>query len=243
MKHKLILLATLGALSSNAFAEGEEERNWNASAELGFNFTTGNTKTSSLKSRIDATHELEKWSNSYIFDALRKKDNDDVSASKWLISAKGNYKLAEKNAFLFVVGSREEDKLGVFDNYNTVAFGYGKRFYETSTMTISADVGPGYTFFEKNNTTTGSDNSAIIRASANLTWALSETANFSQAIIINKELSDQKNTKTRLESSLSARLNGSLQMKLGLTVLNNSEVPAGSKKTDTETSVTLVYAF
>jgi putative salt-induced outer membrane protein YdiY len=32
-------------------------------------------------------------------------------------------------------------------------------------------------------------------------------------------------------------------MKLALTVKNQSEVPVGRKKTDTETSVTLVYTF
>ena len=245
MLRKLTALAVLAALTTNVQADesaDKEQRNWNANAELGFNFTSGNTKTSSMKTRLDVKHLLEKWSNQYIFDGLRKKDNDQVSASKWLLSAKGNYALEAKNTYLFVQGSREEDKLGVFDNYNVVSFGYGQRFYETDAVIINADIGPGYTFFEKN-ADGFSDDSAIVRASADLSWAISESSAFSQKVIIDRELSGNKNTKTRLESGLSASINGSLKMKLGLTILNNSVVPANTKKTDTETSVTLVYAF
>lgn len=240
MKHKLLLLTAITAFSNPVLAD-EEKRDWTAAAEVGFNFTSGNTKTQSMKTRFDFSQKLESWDTFYVWDALRKKDKDEQTANKWLFSAKGNYKLEQKNTFLFVTGTREQDKFSSYNNYNTIAVGYGRRLHESESLTIDADIGPGYAFYEYNNDET--DNSAIVNLSGVLNWHVSENADFSQKLLVVQELSDEKNTKTRLESALSASINGSLRMKLGLTVINNTEAQPGRKKTDTETSVTLVYAF
>ena len=243
MKSQCLALAIAACLSCSATAEESNERNWDASAELGWNVTSGNTDTSSLKTRLKVTHDLENWDNTYLFDGLRKEDEGEVSADKWLLSAKGNYKLDDPNTFMYLFAQTEGDGQGAFKNYNTLAFGYGERLYETETITLDADIGPGYTFFTRNDDTESEDNSAIVRASAGLTWNISESATFEQTVSVDKELRNEKNTKTRLESSVSAKINGQLQMKFGLTVINNSEVSEDKKKTDTETSFTLVYAF
>ena len=44
-------------------------------------------------------------------------------------------------------------------------------------------------------------------------------------------------------TALTAKVNTSLALKVSLTIKNNSEVPVGTEKTDTETAVTLVYSF
>jgi putative salt-induced outer membrane protein len=246
MIKKYICAAILSTLCSAVYASDEATAtpsNWDVSAELGLNFTSGNTDTSTLKTRIEVTHHLTRWDNNYFIDALRKDDDGEESANKWLISAKGSYKLERENAFLFVEGSREEDKIGVFDNYNSLAIGYGERLYETESIHIDADVGPGYVFFKNNGENQENQNSSILRASAYLNWTISDSATFSQKVMIHRELSDNKNTKTRLESTVTTKINGSLQMKLGLTIVNNSVVPDDRKETDTETSVTLVYTF
>lgn len=240
---KLVLFAAVATLCQPAFAD-EAQRNWNAAAELGFNITSGNSDTESLKTRLEYTHDFESWATGYIFDALRKKDNDTESANKWLLSAKGDYKLTDPNSYLTVGASREEDEFGVFDNYNKITVGYGRRLLESESLTLSADIGPGYAFYEyQSEAPKVSDNSAIVNLAGLLTWKVSENANFSQKAIVEQNLSDERNTKTRLESALTASINGSMKMKLGLTVLHNTDVQDGRKKTDTETSVTLVYAF
>jgi putative salt-induced outer membrane protein YdiY len=245
MTLKLTSLAVLAALSTTVQANDsveKEKRSWDAAAEVGFNFTSGNTETSSLKTRLDVRHQIQKWNNQYIFDALRKKDKEQVSANKWLIAGKANYDLEQENTFLFIEGSREDDEFGAYDNYNKLAIGYGQRFFESETITVDADLGPGYVAFKKN-TDGFEDKSPIIRASADLNWIISDNAAFSQTVIVDRAFGADDNTKTRLVSGLSARINGSLQMKLGLTITNNSVVDEGVEHTDTETSVTLVFAF
>ncbi|MFT4928970.1 MAG: putative salt-induced outer membrane protein, partial [Phenylobacterium sp.] len=77
MKHTLISLAILSTFSVPLLAAEatEEKRNWDASAELGFNLTSGNTDTSTLKARIDAKHNMTSWENTYVLDILRKDDD------------------------------------------------------------------------------------------------------------------------------------------------------------------------
>jgi putative salt-induced outer membrane protein len=250
MIRKLITLAVLSSLSSHVFAE-EEKRAWDATAELGFNLTSGNTDTASLKTRIDVKHHMTNWENTYVFDTLKIKDEEETTADKRLYSAQGNYIVNEASSFLSVSGVRTEDTFGSYDNTNTIAFGYGKRFYNSDSLIINADIGPGYTFFEENKDHDVEDdgtpkikgNSSIVRLSGDLSWEISDSATFTQKITINKQLSENKNANTRAESGISARINDALKMKFGVTIINNSYVSSNSKKTDTETSVTLVYAF
>ncbi len=96
---------------------------------------------------------------------------------------------------MFIEGSREEDKIGVFDNYNSLAFGYGQRFYESKTVYIDADIGPGYVFFKNNGENQENENSSMVRASAYLGWTISDSATFSQKVMVNRELSDERTPK------------------------------------------------
>lgn len=50
-------------------------------------------------------------------------------------------------------------------------------------------------------------------------------------------------TISRSESALSSDIVGNLAMKLALNIKHQSEVPVGNEKTDTETSMTIVYKF
>ena len=61
--------------------------------------------------------------------------------------------------------------------------------------------------------------------------------------IVNKMYISQDLTTTRSETALTANIVGALAMKLALVVRHNSEVIEGKEKTDTESTVTLVYRF
>jgi putative salt-induced outer membrane protein YdiY len=84
------------------------------------------------------------------------------------------------------------------------------------------------------------ENGAMVRSAATLNWKLSDTANFKQTLSVEM---GEDNTRTGAESSVSARINGKMQMKAAFLVMNDSDVPLGKKKTDTQTSLTLVYSF
>ena len=246
MKYSL-LAAALAAGSFSAIADDSSDKVWTTSAELGAITTSGNTVGTSITGKIDAKQELLQWSNQYIFSAFFKEDEkeddngDKVterSAERYLISGKAAYKLDNEFDKLFVFGSYTDDKFGAYLKYTTVAVGYGTRIYNTEDKSLDVEIGPGY--FSGERSTGETENGMIIRGAAAFNWTISESASFGQTLSV--EYGDD-NTRTIAETSLLAKINGSLQMKAAFLIQNDSDVPADKKKTDTQTSLTLVYSF
>ncbi|MGP9803005.1 DUF481 domain-containing protein [Rheinheimera sp. NSM] len=247
MKYSLVA-AALVAGSFSAIADDSSDKVWTTSAELGAITTSGNTVGTSITGKIDAKQELQQWSNQYIFSAFFKEDektDDDSgekvterSAERYLISGKAAYKLDNEFDKLFVFGSYTDDKFGAYLKYTTVAVGYGTRIYNTEDKSLDVEIGPGY--FSGERSTGETENGMIVRGAAAFKWAISESASFGQTLSVEY---GEDNTRTIAETSLLAKINGSLQMKAAFLVQNDSDVPADKKKTDTQTSLTLVYSF
>ncbi|WP_232824621.1 DUF481 domain-containing protein [Algibacillus agarilyticus] len=252
------LAATL--LAANVCAETEAEQSpWEASAELGAIFTSGNTETTSVKGKLDVKHELESWSNQYILDALFKEDKVDQdgekvtqkTAERYFASAQGNYKLNEQGSSLFIYGSHTDDKFAGVSKYTTLSAGYGQRLYKDETSLLKGDIGPGYVWSQQQDTvddqgnviSAPTDTAGIIRASVDYKWKINKFSTFTQAVSVEAPFDSDKNRRTKSETGFSAKISNDLSMKLGLTITNNSKVSLGTEKTDTETSVTVVYVF
>ena len=85
-----------------------------------------------------------------------------------------------------------------------------------------------------------SSTDATVRLAGLLAWDVSENARFTQ--LLEFDISEDLTT-TRSETALTANIVGALAMKLAVVVRHNSEVVEGKEKTDTESTVTLVYNF
>ncbi|HEX5793850.1 MAG TPA: DUF481 domain-containing protein, partial [Rheinheimera sp.] len=162
----------------------------------------------------------------------------ETSAEKYLISAKAAYKLETEFDKLFAFGSYTDDKFGAYTEYSTVAVGYGTRLYNAEDKSLDVEIGPGY--FSGKRSSGETEKGLIVRGAAAFNWTISESASFAQTLSV--EYGDD-NTRTIAETSLLAKINGSLQMKAAFLVQNDSSVPDGKKSTDTQTSLTLVYSF
>ncbi len=258
MKLKSLALLVAACAATNAVAE--EKKTWEANAELGAIITSGNTETTTFKGALTVKHNLEMWNNEYKLSGLYKEDeveqNDGSKTTertneKYFGSAQGNYKLNEKNAHLFVYGSYLSDYFGAYREEAVASAGYGLRLIDNETMVLNAEIGPGYKYFKyPNDSTEVGDNGELLAgewegevialAKADYTWQISEGAKFTQLLAV--EYGDT-NTKTRSESALLTKINGSLQMKVGFNVTHNTDVAEDKDNTDTETALTLVYNF
>lgn len=244
----LTLAATISLLlAGHVQAQAKASKVWNTSAELGAITTTGNTAGTSITGKIDAKQELEQWSNQYILSAFFKEDEKKDSAGnktreraaeRYLVSAKGAYKLTEEYDNLFVLGSHTDDKFGAYKTYSTFAAGYGTRLLNLENKALDVEIGPGY--YRAKRATDETENGLIARAAGSFKWTISESAAFTQTLSV--EYGDD-NTRTVAETALSARINGAMQMKAAFLVQNDSDVPVDKKSTDTQTSLTLVYSF
>ncbi|MDI4652091.1 DUF481 domain-containing protein [Pseudoalteromonas shioyasakiensis] len=259
MKLKALSILVAASAATSAFA-ADEAKTWDVTSELGAIVTSGNTETTTLKGGIKVLHNLENWNNEYKLDGIYKEDeieNDQGvketqrTNEKYSISAQGNYKLNEKHSHLFIYGSHVSDYFGAYRNESVISAGYGLRLIDRSDMWLNAEIGPGYKYFQYPDDSTEVDDNgnslageregeAIALGKVDYNWQISDSARFTQLVSV--EYGDT-NTKTRSESAILAKINGSLQMKVAYNITHNSDVADDKENTDTETSLTLVYSF
>lgn len=243
MNKNLLTIALCSALTTALPAHANDEQpSWEATAGLGISLTSGNTDTTSVTTNVQVIQYLEFWEMLYKFDGIKQENDGESTADNKNYAVKGQYQLEDETAFLFVEGKRKEDEFGPFSENNTISIGYGQQLYQSEDLLIKADIGPGYTSYEFNETGEN-DSSSIVHLAGNLRWNISETADFTQSLIFDQQLSDDKNLLVVSQSTLGARINGALKMTLDVKITNNSDVQEDKKKTDTITSVNLVYSF
>ncbi len=257
--NKLCAAALLATLTGSTFAA--EKKPISTELELGIISTTGNTKTQSFKSKIDVKQEFTHWRNHYLLEGLYKRDEievddgsgtfikeDRTTAEKYFGSAKGDYILNKEYAALFIYGEYDRNRFSGFDYQYTIALGFSNRLFTRDNSYLSYNIGPGMTSEKQEDTdadsnTYESDETFVIRVSAEYLYQLSENSKFTQTFSSNFATSNDKNTKTKSVTSITAQLIASLALRASYTIDYNSEVPVDRKHSDTETALTLVYSF
>jgi putative salt-induced outer membrane protein YdiY len=214
---------------------------WSGSVEMGYVSTTGNTNTSNIKGHADLKREKDQWRYEAQADALNTEEDDKRSAEKYFLSNKLDYTFAP-NTYTFGYASYENDRFSGYDWQAVVAAGVGYRLLDTDTMTWDVEAGPGYRYSKVSENTEGAgdEKEAIARLSTKYQWKLSDTAVFQEELSVE---SGSSNTVTRSITSLKTNIVGQLAMKLSYTVKHNTNVPPDTRRSDTETAVTLVYGF
>jgi len=258
----LILLPLTGQYALAEDAVVEEKPALTVSAELGFLYKTGNTKSGDIKAGLNLKHEKDQWLSMLAFNALAKKletedeNGKDVYEStdnKWDILGQTNYSLEEggKN-YLYGSAFYQQNKFNSFEYQTSASFGWGRHWWETETSSFFADVGPGVKYdvirAEPATDTTAateeySETAAIVQAQALYTKQINDFVEFKQYFVAKQAVESEKNSYYRSETSLTTKLIESLQFKFSFLVEHDSEVEEGFEKTNTETSVTLVYSF
>ncbi|GAB3011053.1 DUF481 domain-containing protein [Bowmanella dokdonensis] len=228
----------------------EADKPFSMDAELGLILTTGNTESSAFNGKLNAHQELESWSNDYIIEGFYKEDEVTVevdgestteqqtTAQKIFMSGQGNYKLENPNHRLFAFASYEDDRFSGYAHQATIAAGWAQQLWKNANSSFSYSIGPGYSFAEKEDGE--SANSVIVRGAMDYKWKISDTSTFRQ--LFSTEVGSD-NTKSKSETSVAARINGSLALKVALILNHNTDVDPGIEELDTQTSVTLVYTF
>lgn len=220
-----------------------DKKTFNGDAELGVTLTTGNTETTSVKARVDINHDLGNWENQYLFETLYKKDTGKVISKRYLSRLQGNYQLSYFN-YIFVTVKHEVDPFTGFSSSSTMASGYGHKFINDDKTQLNIEIGPGYKFKRLDNESAAeagydTDDTWIAHGVINFETKISNSAKFEQMFIA--EYGDV--FEGRSETSITANIIGALAMKFSVVVRYNNSPLDNKESTDTETNMTLLYAF
>jgi len=227
----------LSPLVASPALAAEEDGRWSGSTELGASITTGNTDSSTINAKLDIGYEREPWKYALRLEALRSSEDGEDTADRVLAEFKSDYTLTERS-YLFGVLRGTRDEFSGYDYQASAAAGYGRKLWVSDKGYWDAEIGPGVRIAE---TEDGErETNLIARVASGLEYRFSDFAKFSQDVTV---LAGENNTEIESVTGLTSSLTDTLAMKLSYTVQHNTEVPAGTEKTDTYTSINLVYNF
>ena len=220
------------------------EEGWSGDVEAGLVTTSGNTEETTISGKVDVTRDWRDWRRNVLLQSRYAEQNDQRSAERYTASTQLDYKF-NPNDFVFMRAQYDNDDFSGYQFQASTSAGYGRRLWADGESYLDTELGAGYRFskFEQRDPEEGSEReSPIARLALDFRYKLSETAQFREEL--ESEVSvDDGDSVSRSVTSLQANINSALAMKLAYTVEHDSNPPAGTEKTDTITSVTLLYSF
>ena len=218
-----------------------------AELELGVIAMTGNTESTAVKAKATIKQDFLAWKAKYQIDTLYKRGKDTqesetkTTAQKLFMSAQSDYKLSSENTSVFVYGSYTGDRFSGYEYQNTVSVGYSGRMFADDKSFLDYSIGPGYSFSQ---TDEGEeDEAAIVHVDFQYEYAISPNATFQQALSTEAALQNDKNTRSKSETSISVQLRDNLSMKAAYSLTHNSQVLDDKRNTDGTTSIIFAYTF
>lgn len=244
---RLNIIKSLYVADFDEISESSSEQYFKLDGELGFLTSSGNTNTASVKAAFDAEHEMQSWSNSYRFETFYQQSkgqqdtSSDVSAQRIYANAQMDFKLEDPNQRLFLFGEYDNNRFGAYDYQGAIAAGWAQKAINKADYQFRYSMGPGYGFAVKHDGHSDEQKHGLIfRASLEYKQKLSTGAKLRQ--FISAETNDYA-TRSRSETSISAKVLGAVAMKLSFIMNYNSGAEDANKTLDTETSIALVYQF
>jgi putative salt-induced outer membrane protein YdiY len=236
--NKQLLAVAILAQPLLAFpAIAQDEDDFEASIAFGYVGTSGNTDTDTYNTEILLHLTTEMWDHNMKFQALGSQENAQATAERYFLQNKSDYNLDE-NQYLYLKGTYTDDRFSGFDYQATVSGGYGRHLIMSDRFELQAFGGIGYR--ENAIIDAGSEGEVIFTLGEEFGWNISDNASLTQSF--STEIGE-KRTVSVFELGLETNIIGDITTKIAFQARNNSDVPVGTEKTDTLTSVSLVYNF
>jgi len=242
---RMTMASGLFLLANSVYAHEEEEEaagpeyGWSGVGELGFVTTSGNTDSTALNFRLEFIRTTENWRYRFTGNGLMTSENGDKDNERYQAEAQADRKLGEKG-YLFGVYRYDADKFGTYDPSQTFTIGYGRELMKSETHLLKGEIGVGYRKLEER-VSGETDSDAILRILLDDSWQVFKTTAWTNRLLIE---TGSNNTFTQWNTGLAISMTDAFAVKLGFELRNNSDIPPGdTDKTDTVTSVNLVYNF
>lgn len=211
---------------------------WQGSISLGYLGTTGDIQSTSANAKILIGYRYHRWRTYLDLRAIQASTDQVLSDQSREATSQTDYDFTAHNyTFLYL------DYLNApFSGYlrrSTAVVGYGRRLISIPDQALDAEIGVG----GRESTPTEDTpprSSAIERAALNYHWTISKNSSLHEDLSLARGV---YNTYTESDTALVLHVAGNFALSLSYTISHNSSVPVGFVKTNTETSVSLIYSF
>jgi len=250
MKHFRSVAVVLAFSGVNAPALAD----WTGKGELGASFASGNSENESVTAALELRNTLDQWTHTVGFAGNYASSNSDTTAERWEFRGQSDYKFTER-AYAFGAGRYENDEFSAFEYQASLAAGLGYRLIDEERTKLWVQGGPGYRFADRrgpcldavvpedvpdcNRRGPGeSEDSVIFRGDVGFEHQLTETTKIVDRFLVE---AGSDNTYLQNDLGLEVTISGALGLRVGYQVRHNTDVVPGTDKTDTLTTVGLLY--
>lgn len=219
-------------------ATAEADTGWKGQGELGLAISKGNTDSQTLVGKLGAAHEGALWKNEFGLAFLYGKSDDLESAHRYEAFGTTGRRLGEKS-YLFGSLRHERDHFAAYEYQWTGAVGYGYEAIKNDATHLTFEIGPGYRWSKLQDVRVH-ENEAIVRGYMDFGRKLTATTSIYDTLLVE---AGKDNTFAKNDLGVQVAMSDALALKAGLEVRHNTDVLPGVKKTDTLTTVNVVYGF
>ncbi len=233
----LLTCSILFSPALKAAEEDEEESPLTSEIELGAIYTSGNTNDENIQFRGAVNYALDGWDLGLTIDGFRSSKEDELAAQRVYYVSEANYNVNEQS-FVLTRLAHDDDRFSGYEGQSDISLNYGRNLLvDREDMGLTLNIGGGY----RQSQTLGEDfGEAMFRLAADFNWELSDSAAFLQEFSTE---AGEESSIFRARSSIEAQIVENLLLRFSVNLKHQTQVPAGRKKTDTETSVTFVMRF
>jgi len=214
-----------------------QENVWRGDAELGYLETGGNVNTRSFQTRGRVQYERGKWRHTGRLDIVITEDEGVTTTEQYKATQKSAFKLSAAD-YLFGLVRYTRNRFQNLNYQFAEVAGYGRRVVKNEAVELDVEAGAGA---RQTRTLAEEDHAeGIYVVASELDWTLNTRSRFAEAVYVE---SGRLNTLTTSSTSLTLLIEKDFSMKMSYEVTHNSDVEPGVKRTDTVSTVTLVYSF
>jgi len=245
MKHLIIF--ALGMLTQKATASDDAtESPWKGKAELGVVNSNGNTNTSSSNGKFNLVYDAEKWKQEFRVETYKaesevEENGVDVmkkTADRTYFFSKTDYKFSQKS-YAYVLLDYADENFTSYDYIGNFSLGFGRSFIKDKETELEGEIGYGLRRYQEKHEIIAEEEE-VARLAGAFKQKVSDNANFQQEIVaeFGKDFDVYKSI-----TALTVNINSSMALSVGYEVQHTTEVDEGFEKTDSKTTVNLVYNF
>jgi len=233
---KIASVALLSLASLNALAD---ESGLKGAGEFGFTKNTGNTESQSVLGAVKIDYIQPVYEVKSAFSVNNKSENDVQTQERYVADLQYNRFYAEdKSYYSFVQARFEKDDFADLELDSLYTFGLGKTLLKNDKHLLKGEAGIG--FQNTNYIVAEDEDQMILRLKADYAYQINEHVAFTQDAIV---YAGDNQTKFETNSGLKVALAGDLSLKAGFQYRHNSDPGADAEKTDTQTTLTVIYDF
>ncbi|HEY6483485.1 MAG TPA: DUF481 domain-containing protein [Steroidobacteraceae bacterium] len=242
--------ATLLLIAATAHAD-DPPPGWSGQGQAGYLMSRGNSDADSANAQLNVNYVQSAWKHSLLVDGLYGRSAGIVSAERWEALLQSSYQI-DARWFSFAALNDQSDEFSGFQYQASVAGGVGYKFLNTEATQLTAQIGAGVRRLRPEELFRDADGAVVERVPGDASSEAIVTAgmDFDHAFNASTKLTDKllmeagsANTSIRNDLALQVKMSRKLALAAGFGVRQNTNPPAGLKRTDTVTTLNLVYAF